>query len=119
MFALRERYLPPPPGFPSPTEWGDRATVQQRLGGAARDIIFANGVMISPALSPQQYRAMQERTAGSMIKLVDTLSVNDPAKLVAFRTEYDVLVAEYFQENAIHQTYLMTWRHKTDRPEAA
>src|ERR1700683_2874467 len=31
LFLLRDRYLPAPSGFPSPTEWGDRATVQQRL----------------------------------------------------------------------------------------
>jgi hypothetical protein len=78
------------------------------LGSAVREIMFANGVMISPALSPQHQRAMQERTAGPMIKLVDTLSASDPEKLAAFRAEYDAVVAEYFQENAVHQTYLMT-----------
>lgn len=108
LFLLRDRYLPGPSGFPSPTEWGDRATVQQRLGSAVREIVFANGVMISPALSPQHQRAMQERTAGPMIKLVDTLSASEPEKLAAFRAEYDSVVAEYFQENAVHQTYLMT-----------
>jgi ubiquinone/menaquinone biosynthesis C-methylase UbiE len=108
MFLLRERYLPSPVGVPAPTEWGDRAIVQQRLGSAVRDISFAKGTMLSPALSPQHHRLMTERTAGPMIKLIDDLTANDPAKLAAFRREYDALAAEYFHDNTMHQEYLMT-----------
>jgi len=32
LFSLIARYVPPPPGIPSPVQWGDVATVQQRLG---------------------------------------------------------------------------------------
>jgi ubiquinone/menaquinone biosynthesis C-methylase UbiE len=108
MFTLREPYLPTPAGVPSPMDWGDRSIVQQRLGEAVRDIAFASGTMLTPALSPQHYRAMQERTAAPMIKLIETLTATDPAKLTALRREYDALAAEYLQENTMHQVYLMT-----------
>ena len=60
------------------------------------------------ALSPQHYRVFTEQTVGPMIKLVEMLSVSDPAKLAEFRREYAALVAEYFTDNSIQQDYLMT-----------
>jgi len=44
-----------------------------------------------------------EKTVGPVIKVVETLSATDPAKLAAFRREYEDLVAEYFEENTVHQ----------------
>ena len=52
--------------------------------------------MLSLALSPQHYRVFTEQTVGPMIKLVEMLSVSDPAKLAEFRREYGALVTEYF-----------------------
>jgi hypothetical protein len=49
-----------------------------------------------------------ERTAGPVIKMVQMLATTDPAKLAAFRKEYDALVAEYYSDNVIRQEYLMT-----------
>ena len=108
MFALRERYLPSPPGVPAPTEWGDRAIIEQRLGTAVRDVAFANGTMLTGVLSPQHHRLTTENTSCPMLKLIAELSVSDPAKLAAFRHEYDNLAAEYFHDNTMHQVYLMT-----------
>jgi SAM-dependent methyltransferase len=114
MFTLRDSYMPPPPpqagsvAIPSPMEWGDKTIIQQRVGGAVRDIAFANGTMLTPVLSPQHHRAMTERTAAPMIKLIETLTVSDPAKLAAFRSAYDALASEYFEDNTMHQDYLMT-----------
>ena len=64
--------------------------------------------MRTPALSPQHFRAVTERTAGPMVKLVENLSANDPAKLTAFRREYDAVAAEYFRDNYMEQEFLMT-----------
>ena len=64
--------------------------------------------MLVPALSPQHFRAFAERTAGPVVKLVEQLTAADPAKLAAFRREYDDLSAEYFDENVIRQDYLIT-----------
>jgi hypothetical protein len=43
-----------------------------------------------------------------MVRLVQQLCVSDPAKLAAFRREYDSLVAQYFEGNVVRQDYLMT-----------
>jgi SAM-dependent methyltransferase len=109
MFVLIGRYAPaPPPGVSPPVQWGDPHIVRERLDSAARDIVFDRATMLVPALSPQHHRVMMERTAGPAIKVVETLSAADPAKLAAFRQEYDALAAEYFEDNAVRQDYLMT-----------
>ena len=64
--------------------------------------------MFVPALSPQHQRMTIERTAGPVLKLVETLSTSDPGKLAAFRREYEALAAEYFDDNIIRQDYLLT-----------
>ena len=38
MFRLTAQHVPPPPGVPPPTLWGDEATVRQRLGAGASAI---------------------------------------------------------------------------------
>ena len=50
---------------------------------------------------------MFERTAGPVIRLVDMLERTDPAALAAFRSEYEALVAEYFDDNLVRQDYLL------------
>ncbi len=51
---------------------------------------------------------MFERTAGPVIKLVESLRTADPAKLASFRTECEALAAEYFEDNVLRQGYLLT-----------
>jgi len=108
-FAFRDRYAPPPPiKVPSPGEWGDPNIVRARLGTAVTHICFLRPTMFVPALSPQHYRATFEQTAGPVRKIVEVLSATDPAKLEAFRREYESLVSEYFDDNLVRQDYLMT-----------
>jgi SAM-dependent methyltransferase len=109
MFRLTASYMPPlPPGVSPPPQWGEEKIIRERLGAAVRDIAFERETMQVPALSVQHNRMQMERTAGPVIKLVENLTANDPAKLAAFRREYDALVMEYFRENFMHQEYLMT-----------
>ncbi len=109
MFAMTARYLPPPPpGAQPPALWGDPQVVRERLGSAVTNIVFDRGVLLSPALSPQHHRDGMERTAGPVIRLVEVLSAADPARLAAFRAEYEALVSEYIRENIAHQGYLLT-----------
>ena len=108
-FQLMARYgPPPPPGAASPVAWGEPGVVVERLGKAVKDIVFDRPRMLVPALSVAHARTFFERTAGPVVKLVEMLSQSDPAKLAAFRREYDTLVAEYYEDNLIHQDYLMT-----------
>jgi SAM-dependent methyltransferase len=111
--AVRARYMPPPPmATPSPDLWGDPGVVRQRFGSAVTDIVFDRGTMLVPALSPQHYRLMMERTAGPIIKVIAQLAASDPARLQAFRTEFDATVAPYVQDNVVRQDYLLTRARK-------
>jgi ubiquinone/menaquinone biosynthesis C-methylase UbiE len=109
VFALTMRYLPPPPvEIPSPVLWGDPHVVRERLGAAVKDIVFGRGTMTVSALSPQHNRLMTEQTAGPIRTLVESLRATDPARLAAFRQEFDALVGDYFRDNVIAQDFLMT-----------
>ena len=108
-FRLVASYMPPPPpGVSPPPQWGDVAIVRERLGSAVKDILFDRGCMLFPALNVRNYRDQIERTAGPMLKLVESLSASDPARLEQFRREYDALIAPYFEDNIIRQDYLIT-----------
>lgn len=109
MFALTSSYMqPPPPGVAPPPMWGDPNIVRQRLGAAVKDILFDRAVMQVFALSPAHHRAVSERAAGPMVRLVAELSASDPAKLEEFRARYDAIAAEYFEDNILRQDYLLT-----------
>ena len=108
-FILVGSYMPPPPpGISPPPQWGDIAMVRNRLGTAVRDIVFDRDRMSFPALSPKHYRTLIERTAGPMLKLVESLSATDPARLAEFRREYEALIGLYFEHNVVRQDYLLT-----------
>ena len=61
-----------------------------------------------PSLSPQHNRVHMEKSAGPVIKIVETLSSSDPAKLEEFRREYEAILSEYRADNLVRQEYLMT-----------
>lgn len=109
MFALVGSYMPPPPpGVSPPPQWGDPNIVRERLGNKVKDIFFRRGTMWVPALSPQHSRTGIEKTAGPVLKLVELLGASDPARLEEFRRAYELLIADYTDENLVRQDYLMT-----------
>ena len=107
MFGLVSRYLPPPPGIPPTTDWGQDRIVRERLGEAVCDLVFERELLTVPALSPAHYRLTFEATAAPVIKLVQTLK-DDPARLAQFRQEFEDLIALYWRGNAVRQHFLMT-----------
>lgn len=107
MFALAGRYLPGPAGAAPPSQWGDPNVVRQRLGEAVRDVQFQFDDMLMPSLSPKHYLANMERTAGPVVKLVQTLK-DEPERLAQFRSEMEALIARFFSHNRVRQTFLMT-----------
>lgn len=109
VFALVSRYLPqsPDPKPAPPPQWGDPNVVLQRLGSAVRDVTFDRGTLVTPALSPQHYRHMIERSGGPIVRIVQALK-DDPARLARFRREYDEIVAQYFDGNVVRQDFLAT-----------
>jgi hypothetical protein len=109
MFALRARYMPPPPpGVASPPAWGDPSVVRERLGAGVRDLVFDRATMLVPALSLAHFREATERASGAVVSLVETLAAADPAKLATFRAGVEALAAEYFADNVVRQGYLLT-----------
>lgn len=106
-FALGARYLPPPPGASPPQQWGDPNVVRERLGEAVKGLGFKTGMMRVPALSVKHHRWNQERR-GPGLKLVETLNASDPARVDAYRRDYEALTSEYFEDNEVHMTFLMS-----------
>jgi SAM-dependent methyltransferase len=108
-FSLAAKYLPPPPIQAAPPPlWGDPAVIRERLGSGVKDITFDRGRMLVPALTVTHHRATFERMAGPILRVVELLSTSDPARLEEFRRETETLIAEYFEDNLVHQDYLMT-----------
>jgi hypothetical protein len=62
---------------------------------------------VGPALSLQHFRAGQEKTIGPLTELVSSLQ-GEPAKLKRLRDDYDAMVADIYQDNAVHLEFLMT-----------
>jgi SAM-dependent methyltransferase len=110
---LASRYMPPPPpGIPSPMLWGDPQIITQRLEAAVADILFDRDSILVPALTPQHFRMVIERSAGPIIKMIQTLSVSDPERLESYRAEFDAIVSQYMRDNQIKQGYLLTRARK-------
>lgn len=107
MFRLVGKYLPPPPGVSPPPQWGEVATVQQRLGTAVKDVVFQRSIVEFPALSPQHARWEMERTSAPVIKLLEGFRA-EPAKAEKFRAELDAVFATYFQDNCVRHEALLT-----------
>jgi SAM-dependent methyltransferase len=107
-FELLSRYMPPPAEVASPALWGDPAVIEKRLGDAVTNVVFDRLTAIVPALSPKHHQVNQERSIGPISKLARMLETSDPERLAAFRAEYEAISADYFEDNAVHQGYLIT-----------
>jgi len=106
-FSLIAKYIPPPQGMPSPIQWGDVATVRQRLGDNVKGLHHERGIMGIPALTPRHLRLFQEAKAGPFVRTVQALQ-HDPAKLEAWRNEMDEVLGEYHHDNVVRHEYLLT-----------
>ena len=108
LFALTAKYAPPmPEGVSRPTDWGDVKTVTKRLEDKTKQITFHRAQYGNPALSPSHMRILLETYIGPVSAIVKSLEDN-PNKLSLFRSEMEVLLGEYFEDNAVIQSFLMT-----------
>jgi SAM-dependent methyltransferase len=107
LFSLIAKYVPPPQGVPSPVQWGDVATIRQRLGDNVMRLHCERGIMGIPTLSPRHLRLFQEAKTGPFIQTLKALQ-NDPARLDAWRDEMDELISEYLHDNVVRHEYLLT-----------
>jgi SAM-dependent methyltransferase len=110
LFRLIGSHMPPlPPEVSPPVQWGDPATVRERLGDRVRDLVFDRGVQLAPYLSSRHVREFLEANVGPVTKVVQMLA-DEPARLAAFREAVDATSAVYFDpaENVLRQDYLLT-----------
>jgi len=110
-FTLISKFVPPPPGVPSPVMWGDVTVVRQRLGDKVKGLHQERGIMGVPALTPKHWRLFQEAKAGPFIRAVQALQ-QDPEKLEEWRKEMDEILGEYLQDNIVRHEYLLTRANK-------
>lgn len=111
--ALSARYAPPPPpGFAPPVLWGDPQIITQRLGQLVSQLIFDRHAILVPALSPQHFRMNIERSAGPVLRMIESLAANDPDRLHAYRSDFESIVAQYMENNLVRQDYLLTRARK-------
>jgi len=98
-------------GVSPPAKWGDPNFVREQLGAAVDNLIFDQDLMRFSALSLGHYQQTTESTVGPVLKLVQDCQ-NDPMRLNQFRTELRTLAAEYYEDNYIHQHFLMSRARK-------
>ena len=109
LFTLTAKYgSSPPAGISSPVDWGKVEVIKNRLGEKVKHISFHRAQYGNPAMSPSHMRILLERYIGPVSAVVKKLEADDPKKLTLFRGEMDVLLGEYFENNAVIQSYLMT-----------
>jgi hypothetical protein len=68
--------------------------------------------MIVQTLSVQHSRLTQEATIGPLTKIVESLQ-SDPTKLAQLRAEYEAMLSEVFDENALHLHFIMARANKS------
>jgi ubiquinone/menaquinone biosynthesis C-methylase UbiE len=111
LFKVIGKHLPPPPGTSSPLEWGNAATIEQRLGSAVTDLYFEHGILEHVALSLPHARLELEGALGPVIALVQKYR-DDAERLAAIRREIDKVQAPYYRENILRLEYLVTRAQK-------
>jgi SAM-dependent methyltransferase len=95
MFKITGKYVPPPPGMPSPIKWGDEATVRERLRDGIADLQLARRMCpfkypFSPAEVVESFRMYY----GPTQRAFDALDTDGQA---ALRNDLERLWAEHNQ----------------------
>jgi len=103
LFSLIQSYVPPAPDIPLPVLWGEPNVIRERLKDSVIDLAFERERLLTPTLSPQHFRALVESASPQLLALKDK-----PERLSAFRKEFERLIAEFMQGNAVKQDFLLT-----------
>jgi len=92
MFKLSGAYVPPPPGVPSPFEWGDEGKVRELFGASFKDYRFERYDCPEFADTPEQIAGLFLERYGPTHRAYHSLP---PEKAVAFRKELIELYRGY------------------------
>tara|TARA_B110000444_G_scaffold85938_1_gene81235 strand:- start:124 stop:573 length:450 start_codon:yes stop_codon:yes gene_type:complete len=108
LFTLTGKYGPPAPkNISPPVMWGEIEIIKKRLGVSVRDMTFHRAEYGNPTLSPAHMRVALEAYIGPIGATIKLLESN-PEKLTKFRNAMEDLLFEYFENNTVVQSYLMT-----------
>lgn len=92
MFGVTNVHVPPPPGAPSPFEWGDEAKVKSLLGSSFRDFQFERYDCPEYADTPEQVAELFIDRYGPTHRAYHALA---PEKAAAFRKDLIDLYRSY------------------------
>ena len=73
MFQLTAKYVPPPPGVPPPSLWGDEGTVRERLQGTSEIVTTRRAVVINYPFPPAAVVDLFRRYFGPTQKAFEVL----------------------------------------------
>jgi hypothetical protein len=90
---------------------GNVEIMHTRLSSLADNIVFDHDRSIVPGLSVPLIRNIFETGAGPLKKMVETLSFK-PSKLNALRSDIDISISQYFEDNYLRMDHLMTKAQK-------
>jgi len=94
-------------------QWGTIETMTDRLLAAAfTSPMFDSGTIHIPTMSVDHYRLFIERSISSVRRLVYVLK-SDPRQLQILRQELDAIIDLYYVDNAISQSYMLSWATRT------
>lgn len=83
-FRITNKHVPPPPGVPSPFNWGDEDKVRALLGDAFGELSFTRGDCPQFGSSPEDIWQLFSSRYGPTVRAVASLQ---PEALQAFRDE--------------------------------
>ena len=107
LFNLTSKYSPTPLQIDIPCQWGSPEFVTDKLGNRVTDLMFDYDIMHIPALSVEHYCKAIEKTLGPIVNFIERVG-EEAIELTQFRLELYELAANYFKDNKMHQTFLMT-----------
>lgn len=91
-FRITNQHVPPPPGVPSPFNWGDPDQVRSLLGPAFSEVSFVRGDCPQFGESPEDIWALFSQRYGPTVRALSTLPAPAAA---AFRDEMLAFLAGY------------------------
>jgi len=106
ILALAERYLSSRVGIASCSIWGTPEAVRAFLGDSVSDIEFDRNDILIPTPNLQQYCSNIEFTIAPITQVVLMLAY-DPVRLAEFRFQLEAVVAKWFSQNCVRQSYLL------------
>lgn len=86
-FGLLAPYMPPPPGAPSPLQWGDETHVRALFGERVTSMTLTRRTYVERAVDARGYFDMFRRTFGPMVAILASLA-EAPERAAALEREF-------------------------------